>query len=124
MASADQAGGEPASAVAPGAAAISLDSPTLAAGNISGLAGQSSIPIELRLRPQPNGFLHGELVIHETGYGLTPIEGYVRGTHLSFQVPYRGETLYFEGEQNGGGLQGTFEGTPSGEHGTWTARPS
>ncbi len=117
-------GGEPASAVSPGAAAISLDSPTLAAGNISGLAGKSSIPIELRLRPQPNGFLHGELVIHETGYGLTPIEGYVRGTHLSFQVPYRGETLYFEGEQNTGGLQGTFEGTPSGEHGTWTARPS
>jgi serine/threonine protein kinase len=124
VASADTLGGEPASAVAPGAAAISLDTPTLAAGNISGLAGKSSIPIELRLRPQPNGFLHGELVIHETGYGLTPIEGYVRGTHLSFQVPYRGETLYFEGEQNGGGLQGTFEGTPSGEHGSWTARPS
>ncbi len=116
--------GEPAGMAAPGAAAISLDSPTLATGNISGLAGKSSIPIELRLRPQPNGFLHGELVIHETGYGLTPIEGYVRGTHLSFQVPYRGETLYFEGEQSDGGLQGTFEGNPSGEHGTWKARPT
>ena len=122
--SAEALNGATTSMVSPGAAAISLDSPTLASGNISGLAGKSSIPIELRLRPQPNGFLHGELVIHETGYGLTPIEGYIRGTHLSFQVPYRGETLYFEGEQNTGGLRGTFEGAPSGEHGTWTARPS
>jgi serine/threonine protein kinase len=109
---------------APAPAAVSLDSPTLATGNISGLAGKDSIPIELRLRPQPNGFLHGEMVIHETGYGLTPIEGYIRGTHLSFQVPYHGETLYFEGERNTNDLRGTFEGTPSGEHGTWSARPS
>ncbi len=105
-------------------ATISLDSPTLASGRISGLAGKTSIPIELRLRPQPNGFLHGEMVIHEAGYGLTPIEGYIRGGHLSFQVPYHGETLYFEGERGSGSLQGTFEATPSGEHGTWTARPS
>jgi serine/threonine protein kinase len=105
-------------------ATISLDSPTLATGRISGLAGKDSIPLELRLRPQPNGFLHGELVIHETGYGLTPIEGYVRGSHVSFQVPYGGETLYFEGERNSDRLEGTFEATPSGDHGTWTARAS
>jgi hypothetical protein len=105
-------------------AAVSLDVPTLASGSISGLAGRDSIPIELRLRPQPNGFLHGEMVIHELGYGLTPIEGYVRGSHLSFQVPYRGETLYFEGERSSDRLRGTFEATPSGDHGTWSARPT
>ncbi|MFZ0887427.1 MAG: hypothetical protein WA005_03165, partial [Candidatus Binataceae bacterium] len=107
-----------------GAITPSLDTPTLATGRIDGLAGKDNIGIELRLRPQPNGFLHGEMVIHETGYGLTPIEGYVRGNHLSFQVPYNGETLYFEGQRSSGSLGGTFQATPSGEHGTWTATAS
>jgi hypothetical protein len=49
-----------------------------------------------RLRPQPNGFLHGELVIHQAGFGMTPIDGYIRGDHLQFQVPYGSETYYFE----------------------------
>jgi hypothetical protein len=39
------------------------DVPTLATGRISGLDGSSNIPMEIRLRPQPNGFLHGEMVI-------------------------------------------------------------
>ncbi len=117
----DGLGSEPGS---PGAGLVSLDLPTLAMGNISGLAGKDSIPIELRLRPQPNGFLHGEVIIHEVGYGLTPIEGYIRGNHLSFQVPYGSERLYFEGERTSNRLKGTFEATPSGEHGTWSARPS
>jgi hypothetical protein len=74
----------------------------------------------LRLRPQPNGFLHGELVVHLAGYGATPIEGFVRGDHLQFQVPYGGETLYFEGQRQRDVLSGTFESTPSGARGTWT----
>ena len=96
--------------------------PTIATGTISGLRSGGNPEMELRLRPQPNGFLHGELVIHQSGYGMTPIEGFVRGNHLQFQVPYGTETYYFEGQRRIDQLSGTFESTPSGERGTWTAQ--
>ena len=100
----------------------SLSGPTIAKGNIVGLGGGGNSDLELRLRPQPNGFLHGELTIHKSGYGATPIEGFVRGNHLQFTVPYGTDTYYFEGETTGGDLSGTFEAGPSGQRGTWTAR--
>ena len=78
--------------------------------------------MDLRLRPQSNGFLHGELVIHQSGFGMTPIEGFVRGDHLQFQVPYGTETYYFEGQRRSDQISGTFESTPSGERGTWITR--
>jgi len=62
-------------------------------------------------------------VVGMSGYGVTPIEGFVRGDHLQFQVPYGGETYYFEGQESRDELSGTFESTPSGERGTWTTRP-
>ena len=62
------------------------------------LAAAGNSDLELRLRPQPNGFLHGELTIHKSGFGATPIEGFVRGNHLQFTVPYGTDTYYFEGE--------------------------
>ena len=96
--------------------------PTIATGRISGLRSGGSPAMELRLRPQPNGFLHGELDIHLSGYGSTPIEGFVRGTHLQFQVPYGTETFYFEGQRRVDQISGTFESTPSGERGTWTTQ--
>jgi serine/threonine protein kinase len=97
-----------------------LDGPVVARGEINGIGGRKNVAMELRLRPQSNGFLHGELVVHESGYGLTPIEGFVRGNHLQFQVPYGTETFYFEGERGATHLSGTFESTPSGERGTWS----
>jgi serine/threonine protein kinase len=97
-----------------------LETPTLATGTIDGIGGHGGVAMELRLRPQPNGFLHGELVVHMNGYGPTPIEGFVRGDHLQFQVPYGGETYFFEGERARDQLSGTFESTPSGQRGTWT----
>ncbi len=99
-----------------------LNGPTVAKGNISGLAGGGNSDLELRLRPQPNGFLHGELTIHKSGFGATPIEGFVRGNHLQFTVPYGADTYYFEGESSGSDLSGTYESGPSGQRGTWTAR--
>jgi serine/threonine protein kinase len=98
-----------------------LSGPTVAKGNIVGLSGGDS-DLELRLRPQANGFLHGELTIHKSGFGATPIEGFVRGNHLQFTVPYGTDTYYFEGESSGSDLSGTFESGPSGQRGTWTAR--
>jgi serine/threonine-protein kinase len=100
----------------------SMLGPTIATGTISGLRSGGNPEMELRLRPQPNGFLHGELVIHQSGFGMTPIEGFVRGDHLQFQVPYGTETYYFEGARRSAQISGTFESTPSGERGTWTAQ--
>jgi predicted Ser/Thr protein kinase len=100
----------------------SLLGPTLATGHMSGLSGGGSPEIELRLRPQPNGFLHGELVIHRSHFGVTPIQGYVRGNHLQFSVSYGSDAYYFEGKRAGGSLSGTFESPTSGASGTWTAQ--
>ena len=97
----------------------SLLGPTIATGTISGLRSGGNPEMELRLRPQPNGFLHGELEIRQSGFGTTPIEGFVRGSHLQFQVPYGTETYYFEGQRRADQISGTFESTPSGERGTW-----
>jgi serine/threonine protein kinase len=105
-----------------GTSAGSMLGPTIATGTISGLRSGGNPDMELRLRPQPNGFLHGELVIHQSGFGMTPIEGFVRGDHLQFQVPYGTETYYFEGERRVDQISGTFESTPSGERGTWVTR--
>ncbi len=96
--------------------------PTIATGTISGLRSGGNPELDLRLRPQPNGFLLGELVIHQSGFGMTAIDGYVRGDHLQFQVPYGTETYYFEGARNADQISGTFESTPSGERGTWVTR--
>jgi hypothetical protein len=100
----------------------SLDTPTVANGKIDGLAGRDNVPMEMRLRPQPNGFLHGELVIHQAGYGLTPIDGFIRGSHIEFQVPYGGRVLYFEGQRRREQMSGSFQSEPSGERGSWSAR--
>jgi len=92
---------------------------TSATGTISGLRSGGNPEMELRLRPQSNGFLHGELVIHQSGFGMTPLDGFMRGNQLQFQVPYGSETYYFEGSRRSDQISGTFESTPSGERGTW-----
>ncbi|MGA6970368.1 MAG: protein kinase [Candidatus Binatus sp.] len=110
------------STTAGGSYGTSMLGPTVATGTISGLRSGGNPEMELRLRPQPNGFLHGELVIHQSGFGMTPIEGFVRGNHLQFQVPYGTETYYFEGQRDNDQISGTFESTPSGERGTWNTQ--
>jgi YHS domain-containing protein len=114
----------PSAGTIPATTSGGLETLTLAKGTIDGIGGHSDIPLELRLRPQPNGFLHGEMDVHLAGYGPTPIEGFVRGERLQFQVPYGGETYYFEGQESRNELSGTFESTPSGERGTWSTRPN
>ena len=98
--------------------AIGLEMPLLASGTIRGLAGHDSLPMDLRLRPQPNGFLHGEIVVHLSGYGVTPLEGFVRGNRLQFEVPYGADTYFFEGQHDRNLLGGTFRSN-SGEAGSW-----
>ena len=98
-----------------------LETPTLASGTIDGIPGGGDVQMELRLRPQPNGFLHGELVVHLAGYGPAPIDGFIRqGNQLVFQAQYGSETFDFEGRRDSDQLSGTFQTTPSDLHGTWT----
>jgi hypothetical protein len=103
------------------AAATSFDSPALATGQIEGLGGKDTLPMEVRLRPQPNGFLHGELLIHDASASTSPIDGFIRGDHIEFQVPYGHDTLYFEGERHRQKLSGSFSSEPSGTRGNWNA---
>jgi hypothetical protein len=77
--------------------------------------------MEVRLRPQPNGFLHGELLIHDATASTSPIDGFIRGDHIEFQVPYGHDTLYFEGERHRQKLSGSFSSEPSGTRGNWNA---
>jgi serine/threonine-protein kinase len=100
----------------------SMLGPTVATGTISGLRSGGNPEMELRLIPKPNGYLNGDLVIHQSGYGTTPIDGFVRGTSINFQVAYGIETYYFEGQRHNGQISGTFESQPSGERGTWNAQ--
>jgi serine/threonine protein kinase len=102
--------------------AVGLEMPLLATGTIQGLAGHYSAPMELRLRPQRNGFLHGEVVIRLAGYGITPLEGFVRGSNVQFEVPYGAQTFYFQGRRDGDQLSGTFSSNPPGQEGTWQTR--
>jgi hypothetical protein len=103
-----------------GATAVGLETPTLATGTIEKIAGRDNVQMELRLRPQPNGFLHGELVVHLPGYDPMKIDGFVRGNRVQFTAAHGAETFYFEGERSRDVLGGTFDATPSGEHGSWT----
>ncbi len=98
---------------------LSLSRPSVVTGKINGLGSRSSTPMEIRLKPEANGFLHGELVIHAAGYGPTPLEGFVRGDSVQFTVPYGDKTLFFEGHRVENRLTGTFEATPSGDRGSW-----
>ena len=97
---------------------MGLEMPVLANGTIRGLAGHDSLPMELRLRPQSNGFLHGEMVVHLSGYGVTPLEGFVRGNRVQFEVPYGADTFFFEGRRDRDLLSGTFRSN-SGQAGSW-----
>ncbi|MGH7863867.1 MAG: protein kinase domain-containing protein [Candidatus Binataceae bacterium] len=115
---ASPSGAGPSSGVSPMA---SLGFPTLATGRIFGLPGGTTRTLELRLRPETNGFLRGALIVDKPGFGFTQIEGFVRGDRMQFQAPFGKDTYYFEGRRVGDALNGTFESTPAGERGTWTA---
>jgi hypothetical protein len=116
-------GGGPAAAPISAPASGGLETTTVAKGTIDGIDGHSDVSLELRLRPQSNGFLHGEMLVHLAGYGPSSIEGFVRGEHLQFQVAYSTKTYYFEGKESSNELSGTFESTPPGENGNWSAHP-
>ena len=103
------------------ASANSIETPTLATGTIDGIGGGSNLPIELRLRPQPNGFLEGELVVHKAGYGIQQIKGFVRlRNKIQFEFNTGSKPSISRASVGAMSFSGTFDSTPSGSHGTWT----
>jgi hypothetical protein len=114
-------GGRGGGSVAP--MTTSLDTPVLASGRINGLLGADGVPIELRLRPQANGFLRGELIIEKPGFGTSGIDGFVRGDRLQFQTVYGGDhrTYFFEGKRRADMFTGSFQDDANRSQGTWTA---
>jgi hypothetical protein len=60
--------------------AVGIETPMVASGTIDGINGRDSVPMELRLRPQPSGFLHGELVVHLSGSRLRRLKGLCAAT--------------------------------------------
>jgi hypothetical protein len=98
-----------------------IDVPSVASGSIQGIGGNRSAGLELHLRPQPNGYLDGTLIVNLMGYGTTPLKGFVRGDKLVFTVPYGAETYDFTGTLTGDSISGTYD-SGSGEHGNWSAR--
>jgi hypothetical protein len=111
-----------ASGVSGGSSTGAIDVSTLVTGQIYGLgfAASDHVWFELRLRTQPNGLLHGEMMIHLANYGDVQIQGFVRGNRVEFSVSYGAKTLYFDGRRSADQLSGTFSATPTGERGTWT----
>ncbi len=74
------------------------------------------------MRPQPNGYLHGVVIVRVPGYEATTLDGLVRGDDLEFQVAYGADSYVFRGRRSGDTLSGTFDGQTSGQHGEWSAR--
>ncbi|MGH7812664.1 MAG: serine/threonine protein kinase [Candidatus Binataceae bacterium] len=115
----------PASTAGAGGAASgapAIAGPMVASGSIRGLPGSGSAAMDLRLRPQANGWLRGEIVIHQAGFDAAAIDGFIRGDHVAFQVAYGTETYSFDGRRSAGAIGGTFESQPSGRRGHWSAR--
>ena len=93
-------------------------------GSLLGLVSGREVPLEITFRPQRNGSLRGELIIHEPGYGVAPLEGQVRGGQIEFRSPLGRDTYYFKGWQEGDRLTGTYEVSPTRKDGRWSVRIS
>lgn len=94
-------------------------------GSMLGLISGREIPLEITFRPQRNGSLRGELIIHEPGYGVAPLEGRVLpNNQIEFRSPLGRDTYYFKGWREGDRLTGTYSASPSRKDGRWSVRMS
>jgi hypothetical protein len=118
-------GGGPEDRRAPATGLPSIGSPVRHhAGSLLGLVAGREVPLEITFRPQRNGSLRGELIIHEPGYGVAPLEGQVRGDQIEFRSPLGRNTYYFKGWQEGDRLTGTYQVSPTRKDGRWSVRLS
>jgi hypothetical protein len=91
-------------------------------GSMLGLVGGREVALELDFRPQGDGSLRGNLIIHEPGYGVAPLEGHAEGNQVEFRGFLGRETYLFQGWREGDRLTGTYRVFPSGGEGRWSVK--
>jgi hypothetical protein len=91
-------------------------------GSMLGLVSGREVPLEINFRPQGDGVLRGDLIIHEPGYGVVPLEGRTDGNQIEFRSPIGKETYIFQGWREGDRLSGTYRVQPSGGEGRWSVK--
>ncbi|MEW6297117.1 MAG: protein kinase [Thermodesulfobacteriota bacterium] len=91
-------------------------------GSMLGLVPGREVALEITFRPRGDGSLHGDLIIHEPGYGVAPLEGRTDGFRIEFRSPIGRETYHFQGWREEGRLIGTYTVSPSGAGGRWSVR--
>jgi len=87
-----------------------------------GLAGGREVSLELDFHPRNDGSLEGDLIIHEPGFGTTPLMGRIDGDRLEFRSPTGRGIFHFRGWRDEGRLTGTYTVHPSGDEGRWSVR--
>jgi len=91
-------------------------------GSMLGLVAGREVVLELDFRPQGDGSLRGDVIIHEPGFGVAPLEGRMDGNAIEFRSPMGRETFLFRGWRDEGRLTGTFTVSPSGGGGRWSVK--
>lgn len=89
-------------------------------GSMLGLVSGREVTLEINFRPLGDGNLQGELIIHEPGYGVAPLEGRTDGFHIEFRSPLGRNVYHFRGWREGNRLIGTYKVSPSGGDGRWS----
>lgn len=93
-------------------------------GSIVGLVSGREVALELNFRPQRNGGLRGDLIIHEPGYGVASLEGRASGNQIEFRSSIGRKTYHFQGWRDGDRLSGTYRVSPSAGKGQWSVKIS
>ena len=91
-------------------------------GSILGLVSGREVALEIDFRPQGDGGLRGDLIIHEPGYGVAPLEGRADGNQVEFHSPIGRDVYHFQGWREGDRLGGTYRVSPSGKGGQWSVK--
>jgi hypothetical protein len=91
-------------------------------GSMIGLVAGREVPLEINFRPQGDGGLHGDLIIHEPGYGVAQLEGRLDGNQIEFRSPIGRDIYLFQGWREGERLSGTYRVSPSGGEGRWSVK--
>jgi hypothetical protein len=91
-------------------------------GSMIGLVAGREVPLEINFRPQADGGLRGDLIIHEPGYGVAQFEGRMDGNQIEFRSPIGRDIYVFLGWREGDRFSGTYRASPSGGEGRWSVK--
>jgi hypothetical protein len=91
-------------------------------GSMLGLFGSREVELELNFQPQTDGRLYGDVIIHESGFAVSPLQGRINGNQIEFRSPTGRGTFHFRGWRDEDRLTGTYTIIPSGNEGRWSVR--